>query len=198
MQRYYDDCVVGAIVVPKEILIGFLTVIFTVVYIQWNRRAASIDAIAYATKIRQQQQQAVDMKKKAVLEAIDDTSQENSDARKSPDNNIPLADPKTILDAAESQGANANINISIEGEASNNAENTTDAMKDTVPTKSNSDDNERDDEAMSSFSNNTNNQWRCACEGGFLPAGMLQSLGGAEAVFNMGIGSCYHTKGEMK
>jgi hypothetical protein len=34
-----------------------------------------------------------------------------------------------------------------------------------------------------------NNNWRCACEGGFLPPGMF---GGAEAVMRMGAGQCYH------
>ena len=33
-----------------------------------------------------------------------------------------------------------------------------------------------------------NNTWRCACEGGFLPPG----FGGAEAIFRMGAGQCYH------
>lgn len=37
-----------------------------------------------------------------------------------------------------------------------------------------------------------NNQWRCACEGGFLPPGMLRSLGGAEAMMRLGTGQCYH------
>lgn len=174
MQRCYDDCVVGAIV-PNEILAGILTVLFTVVYVQWNRRAASIDAIAYAAKIRQQQQ-AVDTSKEEALETIDDVGQENSDVTT---NTLPDNNPS--------------------------AENTTStvALEDTEPINANSDDDNESqaspaDEAMSSFNNNTNNQWRCACEGGFLPAGMLQSLGGAEAVFNMGIGACYHTKGEMK
>jgi hypothetical protein len=36
-----------------------------------------------------------------------------------------------------------------------------------------------------------NNNWRCACENGFLPPGML---GGAEAVFRMGVGDCYHKR----
>ena len=36
------------------------------------------------------------------------------------------------------------------------------------------------------------NNWRCACEGGFLPAGMLKSFGGAEAVMRLGTGQCYH------
>jgi len=42
------------------------------------------------------------------------------------------------------------------------------------------------------------NQWRCACETGFLPPGMLgQSLGGAEAVLRMSTGRCYHKKNEI-
>jgi hypothetical protein len=36
------------------------------------------------------------------------------------------------------------------------------------------------------------NNWRCACEGGFLPPGLLKTFGGAEAVFRMSTGQCYH------
>jgi len=40
---------------------------------------------------------------------------------------------------------------------------------------------------------NGNSSWRCACEGGlFLPNTLLKSLGGAQAVFRMGSGQCYH------
>ncbi|GAX20098.1 hypothetical protein FisN_18Lu038 [Fistulifera solaris] len=39
-----------------------------------------------------------------------------------------------------------------------------------------------------------NNGWRCACEGGFLPPGLLQNLSGAEAVLRMSAGRCYHKK----
>jgi hypothetical protein len=34
--------------------------------------------------------------------------------------------------------------------------------------------------------------WRCACEGGFLPPGLLKSFAGAEAVMRMSSGQCYH------
>jgi len=38
-----------------------------------------------------------------------------------------------------------------------------------------------------------NQQWRCVCEAGFLPPGLLgQTLGGAEAVLRMSTGQCYH------
>jgi hypothetical protein len=38
-------------------------------------------------------------------------------------------------------------------------------------------------------------QWRCACEGGFLPPGLLKSFGAAEAVMRLGTGQCYHKQG---
>jgi hypothetical protein len=38
----------------------------------------------------------------------------------------------------------------------------------------------------------TDNNWRCSCEGGFLPPGMLKSLGTAEAMMRLGVGQCYH------
>ena len=39
---------------------------------------------------------------------------------------------------------------------------------------------------------NDGNNWRCACEGGFLPPGLLKTFGGAEAVMRLGTGQCYH------
>jgi hypothetical protein len=47
----------------------------------------------------------------------------------------------------------------------------------------------KNDQAQDTVSSSN---WRCACEGGFLPPGMLQSLGGAEAVIRMSTGQCYH------
>ena len=38
------------------------------------------------------------------------------------------------------------------------------------------------------------NNWRCACDSSFLPAGLLKSFGGAENVIRLGTGQCYHTK----
>ena len=34
--------------------------------------------------------------------------------------------------------------------------------------------------------------WKCACELGFLPAGMLKTFGNAEAMMRLGVGQCYH------
>ena len=39
---------------------------------------------------------------------------------------------------------------------------------------------------------NDDNKWRCACENGFLPPGLLKTFGGAEAVMRLGYGQCYH------
>ena len=54
----------------------------------------------------------------------------------------------------------------------------------------------REEDASSADKNNDNNTtWRCACENGFLPAGLLKNFGGAEAVMRMGMGQCYHKNG---
>jgi len=41
-------------------------------------------------------------------------------------------------------------------------------------------------------SEGNNYGYRCACEGSFLPPGLMQSFSGAEAVIRMGAGQCYH------
>ena len=55
---------------------------------------------------------------------------------------------------------------------------------------------EEEDEDEDDLSTTTNNNtWRCACENGFLPPGLLKTFGGAEAVMRMGMGQCYHKSG---
>jgi hypothetical protein len=49
------------------------------------------------------------------------------------------------------------------------------------------DDNDKDLFAMDDKSN-----WRCICDSGFLPPGMLKTFGSAEAVMRLGTGQCYH------
>jgi hypothetical protein len=53
-------------------------------------------------------------------------------------------------------------------------------------------DDDDDEEDLVAMNNNNNNNWRCACEGGFLPPGMLKSFGSAEAMVRLGTGQCYH------
>ena len=36
--------------------------------------------------------------------------------------------------------------------------------------------------------------WKCACEFGFLPEGLLKTFGNAEAIMRLGVGQCYHKK----
>jgi hypothetical protein len=36
------------------------------------------------------------------------------------------------------------------------------------------------------------NNWRCVCETGFLPPGLLKQFGGMEAMVRMSTGQCYH------
>ena len=57
----------------------------------------------------------------------------------------------------------------------------------------NSEEKEEDDEDEDDLGKN--NKWRCACENGFLPPGLLKTFGGAEAVMRMGMGQCYHKNG---
>jgi hypothetical protein len=62
-----------------------------------------------------------------------------------------------------------------------------------------SDESREEDASSADKDNNTNtnnnNTWRCACENGFLPPGLLKNFGGAEAVMRMGMGQCYHKNG---
>jgi hypothetical protein len=39
---------------------------------------------------------------------------------------------------------------------------------------------------------NEMNGWRCVCQEGFLPPGLLKSFGTAEAMVKLGTGQCYH------
>jgi len=36
--------------------------------------------------------------------------------------------------------------------------------------------------------------WKCACELGIFPAGILKTFGSAEAIMRLGLGQCYHKK----
>jgi len=61
------------------------------------------------------------------------------------------------------------------------AKSTTASTADTLSNKSNTTDAKDDGE-----------NWRCVCETGFLPPGLLKSFGGMEAVVRMSTGQCYH------
>lgn len=42
------------------------------------------------------------------------------------------------------------------------------------------------------ISDEDSENWRCVCETGFLPPGLLKSFGGMEAMVRMSTGQCYH------
>lgn len=103
---------------------------------------------------------------------------------------IPKETEKAAMDSEETiktDDASAAVRSGKDAPPSNREPNNNTA--DASPSKPARNDDDSDDDDL--FTMNTNNNWRCACEGGFLPAGMLQTMGGAQAVFSMGIGSCY-------
>jgi hypothetical protein len=53
--------------------------------------------------------------------------------------------------------------------------------------------NRRKDKKSEKETNGKNgDNWRCVCETGFLPPGLLKSFGGMESVLRMSTGQCYH------
>lgn len=47
-------------------------------------------------------------------------------------------------------------------------------------------------ETVSNKTKSSEYKWRCACEGGFLPPGLLKNFSGVESVMRLGSGQCYH------
>lgn len=68
------------------------------------------------------------------------------------------------------------------------------SSQDAIVSKNTTTTDESNVNTNNTHNNTTTSKWRCACEGGFLPPGMLQSLGGAEAVIRMSTGQCYHKR----
>ena len=70
--------------------------------------------------------------------------------------------------------------------------NSEDASNPTKKTRNSSNDDVGEDDDYEKDLFQKNDQWRCACEGGFLLPGMLKSFGSANAVMRLGAGQCYH------
>lgn len=106
------------------------------------------------------------------------------------------ADIRAVTTAVSDNG-NLYSNKSTEP-ASNNVVQENDTSGKTNPLDDDSESiKEEEEEAIMAMENNNKNEtgWRCACEGGFLPPGLLQNFSGAEAVLRMSAGRCYHKKG---
>jgi len=148
-----------------KILVGIVVAIVSVLYFQWNRYAASRDAIAYATRMREQQELAA---------RKEQTGQGDNNG------NTNVGGPKKF-----------EIYCLPVGTA--NGYRTVQSPKDNVLAKKDLKGQENSVKGTTTTNlDDNNNEWRCACEGGFLPPGMLQSMRGAEAVFRMSTGQCYH------
>lgn len=182
---------------------------FSTLYLQWNRYAASRDAAEYAARIKNQQKRhEADLRK-------DEDDKVDNDARddeyESIDNSMSEQEEERQLDTDKSEGGDDNDNdneekaeeedfeiIDLPAEVEKDiTENYSKSLKkngldSTEDTTENSSSTSTANSNSNSNSNSRSNQWRCACEGGFLPPGMLSSLGGAEAVFRLGTGQCYH------
>ena len=85
---------------------------------------------------------------------------------------------------ADTPASNNSINTNVE----NSTKTETSNMDSSNAKKKNDDDIDEED----LFAMNDNSDWRCACEGGFLPPGMLKTFGSAESMMRLGTGQCYH------
>jgi hypothetical protein len=160
---------------PFRIAVGLLVGLLSTLYSQRNRHAASQDALAYAARTRLQ-------KEAATIAAEEREIQE----RANQDN------PSAAL---KSSGAEVCNNASEENDNKKPTEGSERTAEDGEGVQQDQlqEEDESADEDIDDMADTTKTiQWRCACQGGFLPAGLLQSLGGAEAVFRMGTGQCYH------
>jgi hypothetical protein len=174
---------------------------FSTLYLQWNRYLATRDAAEYAARIKKQlQQTAEEMEMDSMNDETEHDDEEESDDDESSEGNQG-EEAKTVeqeedfemvdlpaeveKDIAENYSASLK-KIGIDSDDSDN-----DITKSVDSREEDKYSNEAIKASMTTSSND--NQWRCACaDGGFLPPGMLSSLGGAEAVFRLGTGQCYH------
>jgi hypothetical protein len=153
---------------PFRIALGIFLGLLSALYSERNSHAASRDALAYASKTRLQKEAAAEREIQG--SATSDFQCRRVSVVSENDKKATAGSDHTADGASKHQDDSGNDAVQVEADKS--------GAEDMA-------------EIMSGFSTN-NNQWRCACEGGFLPAGLLQSMGGAAAVFRMGTGQCYH------
>ena len=165
-----------------------LVLIFSVLYVQWNSHAASRDAAEYAAKVLLQQNQQEDQRKRndkadnGIVNTVGNSTSESQTERSI----------STEASTEEEEGKNGTSSSPQKSLAEAEEPMNEKTIQDEKKAENEQKGNVILEEGKTSTKNLFDNQWRCACEGGFLPPGMLQSLGGAEAVFKMGMGECYH------
>lgn len=84
------------------------------------------------------------------------------------------------------------IFITDESESSKNNETISNTSKDTETNSSETQNSSTSDKEDDNRTVGKGRVWKCACELGFLPAGMLKTFGNAEAIVRLGVGQCYH------
>jgi hypothetical protein len=67
-----------------------------------------------------------------------------------------------------------------------------DDNKNNTEREGNDDKEEEEEEDDADDESNNIPKWRCVCQNGFLPPGLLKSFGSAESVMRLGMGQCYH------
>ena len=191
-----DDRASGKIVLTTQnVLVGLLMAILSLIYLKWNNyAAASRDATTYAAKIRQrqrqQEQEAFQVKKEDINNSQQnktpgtETCTEQNPSQlpaemRSEESAVAVGDdmPKTDISVTNDPNDESKKEMASQNSSANQGKEKIEEKSKSTPTRN------------TLQMNSNNNQWRCACEGGFLPPGML---GGAEAVFRMGTGQCYH------
>lgn len=109
----------------------------------------------------------------------------------------PSDDPEEVVVIDASSNNNMEESSSTSDNPTNHTTQTTDdSSSSSVPRTSakehpkqqSMDEDNDDDEDLFQM----NDTWRCACENGFLPPGMLKTFGNAEAMIRLGTGQCYH------
>lgn len=157
-----------------------LVLSFSTLFLQWNRYTASRDAAEYATKIKNQQQ----FQERKSLQNEEETVDSDNLSCKSENGEEDSKRPSE--DSDDEDFEIVEVPAEVEKDM---AENYTSSLQDKGLNQSDTDGAEDYNEPVQKTLNDKVVQWRCVCEGGFLPPGMF---GGAEAVFRLGTGQCYH------
>lgn len=108
---------------------------------------------------------------------------------------FPSSPKSPAAEGAESDNKSAVEQREMEESLNNHKNNNDVASNSTTDTNSVPETNKAEETATvedSDLFQKSNNNWRCACEGGFLPPGMLKTFGSAEAMMRLGTGQCYH------
>lgn len=143
---------------------GILVFLATVLYVKYHRGTASEAALAYAAKIRQQQQE--EQRKKA-KETQDEKKENTEPLRSRPPKPFQFDDHTSMVCLPVTTTTTLTAQKEEEKE-------------------------EVEEVKEDSLARRNNYGFQCACGQGFIPPGLVKTLGGAEAIFRMGAGQCYH------